>query len=39
MLFTTIEKLSRVGNVIALYLSEVMREDKHDLYGILSKNE
>ncbi|MDR2435757.1 MAG: Holliday junction branch migration protein RuvA [Puniceicoccales bacterium] len=36
---TTMEKLPGVGNVIRLYLSEVMREDQHDLYGFLSKNE
>ncbi|MDR2720879.1 MAG: Holliday junction branch migration protein RuvA [Puniceicoccales bacterium] len=35
----TMEGLPEIGNVIRLYLSEVIREDQHDLYGFLSKNE
>jgi Holliday junction DNA helicase RuvA len=36
---TTIEKLPKIGDFIKFYLSEIIREDQHDLYGFLSKNE
>jgi Holliday junction DNA helicase RuvA len=36
---TTLERLPRAGDTIRLYLSEIIREDQHDLYGFLSKNE
>jgi Holliday junction DNA helicase RuvA len=36
---TTTEKLPKLGEIVKFYVSEIIREDQHDLYGFLSKNE
>lgn len=36
---TTIEKMPKIGSSIKLHLSERIREDQHEIYGFISKNE